>query len=121
MTTSNKFVQQGDVMNVTAGGTVTAGTPAVVGTALLGIPIKSGVSGDVIAHAIKGVHVLPKVSGAVIAQGEQVLWDASAAAVDDNAATPATGDFLCGYAFEAAGNGVTSIAVDINQRAASVT
>lgn len=34
----------------------------------------------------------PKVSAAVIAAGETLVWDVSAGAFDDNAATPATGD-----------------------------
>ena len=42
-----------------------------------------------------------------------LTWDASAAAFDDNLATPASGDITVGaaVAFEAAGNGVTSIKV----------
>ena len=62
---------------------------------------------------ITGVFRVPKVSGAVIAQGERLVWDASAAAFDDSLATPATGDVSgeAAVAFEAAGNGVTSIAV----------
>lgn len=118
---STKFSQKGDVINVTLAGTVTADDVDVIGTGLLGVALASGVSGDVIAYGIRGVYYLPKVSGAVIAQGEQVYWDVSAGAVDDDAATPATGDFLCGYAFEAAGSGVTTIAVAINEQAPSVT
>jgi hypothetical protein len=60
---------------------------------------------------------VPKVSGAVIAQGESLTWDVSAGsgagAFDDNAATPASGDVTgaAAFAFEAAGAGVTSLAV----------
>ncbi|MNC91255.1 hypothetical protein D3C83_74850 [compost metagenome] len=56
---------------------------------------------------------MPKVSAAVIAQGENLTWDASAGAFDDNAATPATGDVTGppAVAMEAAGNGVTSLEV----------
>ena len=62
---------------------------------------------------LEGVFTVPKVSGAVIANGETLTWDASAAAFDDNAATPATGDVTgpSACAFEAAGSGVTSLAV----------
>lgn len=118
---TNKFNAPGKTMNVTLGGTVAVNDVDVIGTALLGVAISAGVSGDVIAYAIDGVYTIPKVSAAVIAQGEQVLFDVSAGKVDDDAATPATGDFLCGYAFEAGINGQTEIRVAINQRAAAVT
>lgn len=118
---TSKYSQQGKTMNVTLAGTVAVDDVDVIGTGLIGVAITGGVSGDVIAYAIDGVYYLPKVSAAVIAQGEQVLWDVSAGAVDDDAATPAAGDFLCGYAFEAAGSGVLTIAVAINKPAPSVT
>lgn len=122
---STKFVQNGDKMHVTLAGTVSSGDADVVGTGLIGVAETDGVSGDTIAYAISGVHYLPKVSGAVITQGEQVLWDVSAASsagsVDDDQATPATGDFLCGVAMEDAGSGVLQVAVKINQPGASVT
>lgn len=118
---STKFVQEGCKLTVTLGGTVGADDVDVVGTGLIGVAQSDGVSGDEIEYAIEGVWKLPKVSGAVITQGQQVLWDSSAGAVDDDQATPASGDFLCGYAWESAGNGVTEIAVKINEPAPSVT
>ncbi len=117
----SRHVQEGRTMEVVAGGTVLVDDIDVIGTGLLGIALTAGVSGDVITYAIKGVFNLVKVTGAVIAQGEQVLYDSSAANVDDEAATPATGDFLCGTAFEAAGSGVLVVAVDINNTAQPVT
>lgn len=118
---TTKFSQRGDAMDVVLAGTVAVNDVDVIGTALLGVAKTAGVSGDTIAYAIRGVYNIPKVSGADITQGEQVLWDVSAGAVDDDQATPASGDFLCGYAFETAGTGVTEIAVAINERAATVT
>ncbi|MGR8917978.1 MAG: capsid cement protein [Gammaproteobacteria bacterium] len=59
-----------------------------------------------------GVFDLPKVSAAVIAQGEMVIWDVSAGEFDDDQATPATGDITLGaFADSAAGNGVTTVRV----------
>jgi predicted RecA/RadA family phage recombinase len=59
------------------------------------------------------VFEVPKVSAAVIAQGESLTWDASASAFDDNAATPATGDVTgaAAVAFEAGINGQTTLKV----------
>lgn len=117
----NRHVSPGDTLAVVAGGTVAVNDVDVVGTGLLGVAKNSGVSGETIVYAIEGVYVLPKASAAVIAQGEQVLYDSSAGNVDDDAAIPAAGDFLCGYAMEAAGNGVTEVAVKINRTAPTVT
>lgn len=110
MTTN--FKQEGNVLQYTASSNVAAGDVVkagnILGVALVDIP--SGSTGSV---ATKGVFVVPKVSGAVIAQGESLTWDVSAGAFDDNLATPSAGDVTgaAAYAFEAAGNGVTSLAV----------
>ena len=112
---------QGDRILHTLTGTNSSGDPVVVGTGLLGILLEPGVNTDVKDAAIEGVFELPKVSAAVIAVGEQVLYDVSVDAVDDDAATPAAGDFLCGVAMETAGAGVLVIDVKINQAGASVT
>jgi len=121
----DNYIAEGSRLEVTLSGTVSAGDVDVVGTGLLGVALEDGVSGDTIAYAIEGVFKVPKVTAAVIAAGEQVLWDVSADSgngqADDDAATPATGDFLCGYAIEAAGNGDTTVLVRINKTAPSVT
>lgn len=115
---AKNFVQDGDIIQWTNGGTAVASGDVVVigsnGDALLGIAlvdIANGASGSV---KLNGVFEVPKVSAAVIAQGEYVIWDASAGAFDDNAATPATGDVSDGaIAWEAAGNAVTTIKVKL--------
>lgn len=106
------FVQPGNVVEYTAGGTIAAGDVVVVGDTL-GVALVDMGSGDVGAVQITGVFNVPKVSGAVIKQGEKLVWDSSAKAFDDSAATPATGDVsgASAVAFEAAGNGATTIAV----------
>lgn len=122
---SNRFIQPGNIIDVLLSGAVAVNDVDVIGTGLLGVAQKAGVSGETIPYAIEGVFLLPKVSAAVIGVGEQVLWDVSAnsgaGAADDDQATPATGDFLGGYAVEAAGNGDTSVKVRINKTAPSVT
>ena len=81
----------GSVIDVTLSGTVSAGDVVVLGS-IVGVYLSDGVSGDVVAVQIDGVFNLPKVDAAVIAQGEEVTWDASASEFDDNASTPAAGD-----------------------------
>lgn len=63
-----------------------------------------------------GLWEFTKVSGAVIKAGESVNWDASAAAIDDNAATPATGDVVeFGKAYQDYGAGTTTMLVYIDE------
>lgn len=87
----------------------------------LAVCLSAGVSGDSIPMAFGGVWPIAKVDAAVIAEGEQVFWDDSADAVDDNALSPGTGDFRCGIAME--GKGATSsetILIDIGRGASTV-
>lgn len=111
-----KFVEEGATLNYAnaSGSTITAGSVVVVGNQI-GVAVNDIANGASGPLAMEGVFKLPKVSGAVIAQGEDVAWDASAGAFDDNAMTPASGDVtMACTAWEAAGNGVTSLAVKIN-------
>lgn len=110
------YQQDGTTLTYTNTGTaISSGDVVVVGeqigVALNDIAATTGV-GEL---GMEGVYVLPKVSAAVIAAGESVIWDASAGAFDDNAATPATGDVSgCCIAWEGAGAGVTTIAIKLN-------
>ena len=114
---ATNFVQDGKVIDYTAGGTISSGDVVVMGAAgnvTVGIAMNDAVSGDVIPVAIEGVFTIAKLSTGVIAQGETVMWDASGSNVDDNAATPASGDVLgFGIATAAAGNGTTTVNVKL--------
>lgn len=109
---ATNYIQPGQVIEYTAGADKTSGQVVVVGK-VLGVCLEAIANGATGPVQIEGVFEVPKVSGAVIALGENLVWDASAGAFDDNAATPATGDVTGGgaIAFEAAGNGVTSFMV----------
>lgn len=105
-------VQSGRIIPFTAGATTVSGQVVRIGN-ILGVAVNDVANGADGLAAIDGVFTVPKVSAAVIGAGESLTWDASAAAFDDNLATPAAGDVTgaAAVAFEAAGNGVTSIAV----------
>lgn len=91
---AKNFVQKGDVISFTAGGAVASGAVVPLQHAI-GIALAAAAaSGAVIAVAVEGVFTVPKVSGAEFAAGEKLLWDVSALAFDDSAATPATGDIM---------------------------
>ncbi|NBC32843.1 MAG: DUF2190 family protein [Alphaproteobacteria bacterium] len=113
---ATNFVQEGHSLTWTngTGSAVSAGDVVVVGAqiGIAAVDIADSAAGTVY---MSGVYTVPKVSGAVIAQGEMVAWDASASAFDDSAMTPATGDITGACtAWEGAGDGVTSIAVKLN-------
>lgn len=111
---ANNAVQDGDVIDWTngTGSAVSSGDVVKVGQ-ILGVALTDIASAATGSVAIRGVFTVPKVTGAVIAQGESLVWDVSAGKFDDNAATPATGDVsgAPAVAFEAAGNGVTELDV----------
>lgn len=117
----DNFKQNGDRIRVTLAAAATAGDPIVAGTGLLVIALNDGAIGAEVDGAVEGVFEVPKVPAAVIARGEQVLFDVSVGQVDDDQAVPAAGDFLCGWAWESAGNGVATINVKINRPAPTVT
>jgi len=91
---ATNYVQTGDIHNFTnAGSAISSGDVVVVGqrlgVALVDIAATTGTG------AVQMVGVfdnIPKVTAAVIADGESLTWDVSAGKFDDNAATPATGD-----------------------------
>jgi len=91
---ANNFIQPGDVLDFTAAGNITSGTPFLMGTKLA-VPLESGVSGDVIPVQVTGVFRLTKNTGAhtnwVI--GGAVYWDAATSKVT----AVASGNTLIGY------------------------
>ena len=111
----DNYVAEGKrITHTVASSAATSGEPRVVGTNLLGVMLSDGAVAAEVPAAIEGVFRLPKVTTAVIARGEQVTWDDSADAIEDEAHTIAAGDFRCGHAIEAAGNGATTVLVRIN-------
>jgi len=112
---AGNFKQEGRVIQWTNAGTAKAAGAVVVMGNTLGVALVDIAQNATGSVAIEGVFAVPKVSAAVIAQGESLVWDVSAGAFDDNAAIPATGDIsgAAALAFEAAGNGVTEIDVKL--------
>lgn len=116
-------VQEGKTLDYanSSGSAIEAGSVVVVGQQI-GIAVCDIANGESGPLAMEGVFTVAKVSAAVIAAGESVIWDTSASAFDDNAATPADGDVSgCCVAWEAAGNGVTALAVKLNVGVGTVT
>lgn len=110
---AKNYQQPGEVIDFTASGSaISAGQVVRIGN-ILGVALVDIADGATGSAQITGVFTVPKVSAAVIAAGESLTWDASEGAFADSAATPDTGDVTGApaIAFEAAGSGVTTMAV----------
>lgn len=121
---ATNYVQEGKVLPYTVPSSTTIASGQVVKAGnVLGVALAGGTAGDVIQLQTEGVFTVPKVSAAVIAVGESLTWDVSAAAFDDNAATPASGDVTgaAAYAFEASAATKTSLKVKFTGVPGTVT
>ena len=114
---ANLYKAGGEIRSVTysnSGSAISAGDVVVLG-ATDAKKVRVGIALDDIAAtsgtgqvAISGCWTFPKVSAAVIAQGDSVNWDSSAGAVDDNAHTTAAGDVAQFGMADAAGAATTT-------------
>lgn len=104
------YIQSGHIVRVTtpAGG-IASGDALIVGS-IFGIAAYSAAESDPVELATMGIYQLPKASAAVLAVGTRVAWDNTAKEVN----TPAAGRFPIGVAVEAAGSGVTTVAVRLD-------
>lgn len=111
---AKNFSHEGRVIDYvnTTGAAIASGAVVkmnnVLGIALADIAI--GATGPVGFGVFRDI---PKVNGAVIAQGESLTWDVSAGKFDDNLAVPAAGDVTgaAAYAAAAAGAGTDTMTV----------
>jgi len=118
---TKKYVNSGSVFQHTAVTEISSGDVVVMGN-VIGVALVDIAVGETGSVQVEGVFNLPKVSGAVIAQGESVIYDVSASEFDDNQATPAAGDISnsC-LAVEGAGNGETTVKVKLNTGIGAIT
>ena len=120
---ATNYVSDGNVIQWTngTGSAVDSGAVVVLGhiIGIVLVDIANGASGSV---AVEGVFTVPKVSAAVIAQGEKTIYDVSAGAFDDSSATPASGDITgAAVAFAAGANGETTMLVKLTPGNATKT
>ena len=120
---ATNYVSDGNVIQWTNGtGSAVSSGDLVVAGHTLGVAlvdIANGASGSV---AVEGVFTVPKVSAAVFTQGEKLIYDVSAGAFDDSAATPASGDITGGaVAWIAGANAETTCTVKLTPGNATKT
>lgn len=106
---TTKFRQNGDVLDYTAGSAISAGQVLVIGVRI-GVALTAIANGATGAVAVEGVFEIAKLSSDTMAQGALVYWDNA----NSRMTTTAGGNTLAGYAFRAAGNGATTVEVNIN-------
>jgi predicted RecA/RadA family phage recombinase len=103
---------EGCVYDYHATGTVTSGSPLLIGERLA-VPLISGVNGDIVPCQVQGVWIITKATGGgkSFAQGQKVYWDDTNKQVDvtDNSGA----NKQIGWAFEAALTTDTTVSVDL--------
>jgi predicted RecA/RadA family phage recombinase len=103
-------IQKGDVITVPApAGGIVSGEGAIIGN-IFGIAAYAAAVGDPVELSTVGIYQLPKATAVVLTVGARVAWDNTA----KNINAPGTGRFPVGVATEAAGNGITSVAVRLD-------
>jgi len=113
---AKNYVREGDVITyLNTGAAIASGDLVIVGNlvgvALTDIAATAG-SGAV---AVEGTFSVPKVAGAVIAQGATVVYKAASKSFDDNLAVLVAGDLSVGcVAATGVGAGVTSLDLILN-------
>lgn len=105
------------------GAAVASGQVVKVGPTMLGVALVALAAGATGSVAVEGVFSdVPKVSAAVFAQGEKLLFDVSAAAFDDSAAVGASGDVMGGaIAWEAGADAETTCTIKLTPGNATTT
>jgi predicted RecA/RadA family phage recombinase len=93
------FVQEGDVVTLTAPYTRTSGQGALVGSCF-GVATVDVSSGSSASFALKGVFDITKAAGA-ITQGAKVYWDDT----NKNVTTTSSANTLIGVCVSAAASG----------------
>jgi len=107
---TTKYVMSGDVMDYTAGSAVSNGQVILVGKRI-GVALTAIAAGATGALRMDGVFVIAKLSTDVVAQGDLLYWDNT----NSRLTTTASGNTQAGYAFAAAGNGVGTVQININE------
>lgn len=125
---ARNYVAPGETIQWTNGTGAAVASGQVVKLAnCLGVALVAIAIGGTGSVALEGVFSgVPKVSGAVFAQGEKLLWDVSAntntGAFDDAAATGTTGDVMGGaVAWVAGTNGQTTCTIKLTPGNTTVT
>ena len=104
------FISQGLTIDHTPAAARLSGAGTLIGTKV-GVAINDTSISTQGPFAIDGVYELPKLSTDVVTQGAALYWDNTNLRLTLTSA----GNTYAGYAFAAAGNGVTTAQVVLNR------
>lgn len=107
---AKNYIQEGDVLDYTAGGSAIASGAVVLIGKRIGIVLRDIAIAGSGAISVTGVWQIAKLSTDVIAQGDLLYWDTANSRLTSTSA----GNTLAGYATAAAGNGATTVNIKIN-------
>jgi predicted RecA/RadA family phage recombinase len=107
---AKNYIQEGQVLTYTASAVAVASGGIVVVGARIGVAL-----GDIALGAqgpvdVEGVWLVAKLGTDNVAQGAELYWDAA----NSRLTTTAQGNVKAGFAFAAAGAGVTTVSIKIN-------
>jgi len=106
---TTKYVMSGDVLDYVAGSAISAGQVLLIGVRI-GVAMTAIANGATGAVAVEGVFTIAKLSTDVVAQGDLLYWDNT----NSRMTLTSAGNTLAGYAAKAAGNGVTTVEINLN-------
>lgn len=106
------FVQEGDRLQYAnaSGSTITSGTMVLV-SKRVGVASEDIPNNTTGILAVEGVFNYTKLGTDVVAQGDLLYWDNT----NKRLTTTSAGNTQAGFAFAAAGNGVTTVDIKINE------
>lgn len=106
---TTKYIMSGEVIDYVAGADISSGQVVLIGDRI-GVSLTTIANGATGAVRVLGVFTIAKLSTDVVAAGDLLYWDAG----NSRLTTTASTHKLAGYAFKAAGNGVTTVEISIN-------
>lgn len=108
---AKNFVQSGSVLDYAnaSGATIAAGAAVKIGVRI-GVALVDIPNGTTGAVRVDGVWTIAKLSTDVVTVGALLYWDDT----NKRLTTTSTSNTLAGYAFSAAGNGVTTVDIKLN-------
>lgn len=106
---TTKYVMSGEIVDYVAGSAISSGQVVVMGVRV-GVALAAIASGAMGAVRVKGIFTIAKLSTDVVAQGALLYWDNG----NSRLTTTVGANVLAGYASKAAGNGVTTVEINLN-------
>lgn len=103
---AQNYIESGERKDYVLSGTVTSGSLVEIGD-MVGVALRSGVSGETITVALEGVFEVPKVSGA-ITLGQKLYSNGSGSVT-----TTEGSNKVAGYAWTAATSGASTVQVKL--------